>query len=193
MKRKQASLAAKFFAAGTLLFCGLILPGTASAQYENYRCGHNNDKVQICHIPPGNPENAHEICVGEPSVAAHLAHGDKLGACDVTPVPTPVPIAAKPETGNLYDNYRCGNNGDKVLICHIPPGNPENAHEICVGEPSVEAHLAHGDVLGACPGSDPNPNPNPITQEDMEADLGNAHNMILLPVAQSFAGIVATK
>lgn len=43
----------------------------------------------------------------------------------------------------------CGN-PKKVLICHIPPGNPANAHSICVGSPAQPAHLAHGDVLGAC-------------------------------------------
>ena len=35
----------------------------------------------------------------------------------------------------------------KVTICHIPPGNPENAHEITVGASAVPAHLAHGDVF----------------------------------------------
>lgn len=38
----------------------------------------------------------------------------------------------------------------KVTICHVPPGNPENAHEISVGEPAVRAHLEHGDLVGAC-------------------------------------------
>lgn len=38
----------------------------------------------------------------------------------------------------------------KTTICHVPPGNPLNAHTLCVGTPSVEAHLAHGDYLGAC-------------------------------------------
>jgi len=38
-------------------------------------------KVQVCHIPPGNPGNRHDICVGAPSVPAHLAHGDNLGCC----------------------------------------------------------------------------------------------------------------
>ena len=39
----------------------------------------------------------------------------------------------------------------KVLICHIPPGNPENAHTICVGAPAVSAHEEHhGDPVGAC-------------------------------------------
>ncbi|MBI2390109.1 MAG: hypothetical protein HYV09_11025 [Deltaproteobacteria bacterium] len=42
--------------------------------------------------------------------------------------------------------------GKKVLICHIPPGNPANAHEICVGEPAVAAHVKnHGDPIGPCP------------------------------------------
>jgi hypothetical protein len=38
-------------------------------------------KTTVCHIPPGNPANEHTICVGDPSVKAHLAHGDKLGSC----------------------------------------------------------------------------------------------------------------
>lgn len=42
-------------------------------------------------------------------------------------------------------------NPKKVLICHIPPGNPDNAHTICVGEPAVRAHQEHhGDPVGAC-------------------------------------------
>jgi hypothetical protein len=38
----------------------------------------------------------------------------------------------------------------KTTVCHIPPGNPSNAHTICVGNPAVPAHLAHGDFLGTC-------------------------------------------
>lgn len=40
------------------------------------------NKIQICHVPPGNPANAHTICVSPNAVAAHLAHGDYLGPCD---------------------------------------------------------------------------------------------------------------
>jgi hypothetical protein len=47
--------------------------------------------VTICHIPPGNPANAHSITVGAPAVPAHRAHGDPLGPCP-TPTPTPTPI-----------------------------------------------------------------------------------------------------
>ena len=52
----------------------------------------------------------------------------------------------------------CG--GKKVLICHIPPGNPANAHEICVGEPAVAAHVRnHGDPIGPCAPPPPPPPP----------------------------------
>ena len=40
--------------------------------------------------------------------------------------------------------------GDKVTICHVPPGNPANAHTITVGAAALKAHLAHGDYLGPC-------------------------------------------
>ncbi|OIO70439.1 MAG: hypothetical protein COW19_00295 [Zetaproteobacteria bacterium CG12_big_fil_rev_8_21_14_0_65_55_1124] len=38
----------------------------------------------------------------------------------------------------------------KATLCHIPPGNPANQHTITVGQSSVNAHMAHGDVMGAC-------------------------------------------
>jgi hypothetical protein len=41
--------------------------------------------------------------------------------------------------------------GGKVIICHAPPGNPNNRHTIEVGQSAVSAHLGHGDTLGACP------------------------------------------
>jgi hypothetical protein len=51
----------------------------------------NTKKTTICHIPPGNPANAHTLCVGNASVEAHVAHGDQLGACAVECVPSPPP------------------------------------------------------------------------------------------------------
>ena len=41
-----------------------------------------NMKVEMCQIPPGNPSNAHTICINESAVPAHLAIGCTLGACD---------------------------------------------------------------------------------------------------------------
>ena len=53
-------------------------------------------------------------------------------------------------TAQLIANFSC--DAPKVLICHIPPGNPSNMHTICVGASAVEPHQTlHGDSIGACP------------------------------------------
>ena len=51
--------------------------------------------------------------------------------------------------GSAYASPR-----EKVVICHIPPGNPDNMHTIEVGEPALTAHLAHGDMLSECAGEE---------------------------------------
>jgi hypothetical protein len=39
---------------------------------------------------------------------------------------------------------------DKITICHIPPGDPGNAHTITISVNALPAHLAHGDTIGPC-------------------------------------------
>ncbi|MBN1446997.1 MAG: T9SS type A sorting domain-containing protein [Bacteroidetes bacterium] len=49
-------------------------------------------------------------------------------------------------TDDVYVNvldWRCGNNLDKVILCH-------NGHNICVALSAVPAHLELGDILGGC-------------------------------------------
>jgi len=48
----------------------------------------NDNKIEICHIPKGNPSNAHTISVGMPAGKAHLSHGDLEGACEYDPEST---------------------------------------------------------------------------------------------------------
>ncbi|MBU2938697.1 hypothetical protein KO494_03995 [Lacinutrix sp. C3R15] len=40
-----------------------------------------NEKVTICHIPPENPSNYHEITVSVHAICAHIAHGDLISTC----------------------------------------------------------------------------------------------------------------
>lgn len=63
----------------------------------------------------------------------------------------------------------CG--GKKVLICHVPPGNPANAHTICVSKSAVDAHVDHHqDPIGAC-STEPNPPPTePPPSDDPPSD-----------------------
>ncbi len=56
----------------------------------------------------------------------------------------------------IKENGDDGDHGkkDKITICHIPPGNPDNAHTISVSGNAKNAHLAHGDTLEECPDGD---------------------------------------
>jgi hypothetical protein len=48
----------------------------------------------------------------------------------------------------------------KTTICHVPPGNPANAHTLCIGNAAVPAHLRnHPDSLGPCKSEPPCPPP----------------------------------
>jgi hypothetical protein len=50
------------------------------------------------------------------------------------------------------DRYNNLTNSGKVYVCHVPPGNHENAHTICISVNAVPAHvpLHGGDMLGSC-------------------------------------------
>jgi hypothetical protein len=109
-----------------LLGVVLVLGGPPPA------AGQPQENVTICHIPPGNPANAHTITVGAPAVTAHLAHGDTEGACPVTPAPPP------------------GGTLPTLVICHRPPDNPASPHTITIQQSALASHLAHGDLVGAC-------------------------------------------
>lgn len=41
-----------------------------------------NGKVDVCHYPPGNPNNTQNLNVSVNAVKAHLAHGDYIGTCN---------------------------------------------------------------------------------------------------------------
>ena len=58
-------------------------PTCGGACPEDYECRdvERDVKVPVCHIPPGNPDEAHTIWISKSAVPAHLEHGDYLGRC----------------------------------------------------------------------------------------------------------------
>jgi len=56
-----------------LVFLMMLVAGVAFAAAP---------KVDVCHVPPGNPQNFHTIRISQAALAAHLAHGDLLGPCN---------------------------------------------------------------------------------------------------------------
>lgn len=55
-------------------------------------------KITICHIPPENLEKKQTITISKSALEAHMAHGDKMGACEgeIIPTPTQKPIPTTP-------------------------------------------------------------------------------------------------
>jgi hypothetical protein len=91
------------------------------------------EKVTLCHKE--SKKDHHTITIAKSAVQAHLDHGDELGNCE---------DSLKTQSVGTRSN-------NKVKICHIPPGNPENAHTIEISQSAVKAHTAHGDTMGECP------------------------------------------
>ncbi|OVE81343.1 hypothetical protein BVY03_03930 [bacterium K02(2017)] len=79
--------------------------------------GSGNKRIIICHYPPGNIENAHEISISETALEIHLNHGDNKGICEL-------------EDDNSEDNRE-----DDVVIVIVEP-DAENLPEIL--EPIVQ-------------------------------------------------------
>jgi len=67
--------------------CGLQDDPSITADVDIHACAADQTKkTTICHIPPGNPANAHTICVGNAAVRAHVEnHHDPIGVCPDEP------------------------------------------------------------------------------------------------------------
>lgn len=60
-------------------FDGSVVVGQITLEFGSLR--EHESTVELCHIPPGNPDNRHTITVGASAVEGHLAHGGYLGEC----------------------------------------------------------------------------------------------------------------
>ena len=124
----------------------------------------NADKVEICHLPPDNPANAHTIRVSENAMKAHLKHGDFLGACEQ-------PCEERCDDGNACTRDYCDDNldchSDAAVDCNdgnectVDSCNPDTggcvttpvpAGEDCVWSDDLACTLEQGkcDDLGEC-------------------------------------------
>jgi len=53
----------------------------STSDLESYPTDYENKKIEICHVPPGNPDNAHTLSISVNAMRAHLAHGDYIDEC----------------------------------------------------------------------------------------------------------------
>jgi PKD repeat protein len=71
-------------------------------------------------------------------------------AYDANGCPSPEPGVLTPAI-NVID-IRCGHGLKKVLLCHVPEGNPGNPQTLCIAPPAIPPHLElhRYDCLGPC-------------------------------------------
>jgi len=62
-------------------FCATALAFGGSLMLASLSSASTNDKVTICHFPPGNPATFQTITISASALPAHLAHGDFPDSC----------------------------------------------------------------------------------------------------------------
>jgi hypothetical protein len=144
-----------------LVAAGVLLLGSAAMA--------GAPKVNVCHIPPGNPGNPHSISVAASAVPAHLAHGDHLvgaevcdgvdndcdGTIDEGGVCTPIPC-----NGQICGTYTIGCGGQSDCICATTPeetGVCVSAIVFCTGavvcDSSADCAVGEACQVSSCCGS----------------------------------------
>jgi len=64
------------------LISAVITVAVITFFFNNPVFAQGNEKITICHCPPGNPNNCHSITISIDAWAAHLAHpNDYMGPC----------------------------------------------------------------------------------------------------------------
>ncbi|MCP4695224.1 MAG: hypothetical protein GY862_00030 [Gammaproteobacteria bacterium] len=104
-----------------------------------------------------NADGTDEIIVGEAAgyaVAVHKADGTLISAFDASGENngSPFPFSRTSKLNSAPAGEAGKRAGDKISVCHIPPGNPGNAHSLSVSANALQAHLGHGDHEGNCEG-----------------------------------------
>jgi hypothetical protein len=145
-----------------LFLSALFLAIACGSSYVNAQCSVNagNDASVYVGYPAMNCVNLTATATGTPPFTYLWSTGDTTQTINVCPTVatdywvtiTDSTLCSSTDTVTVtVVDVRCGHDSTKVLVCHIPPGDPSDAHTICISPNAVPAHLAHGDVLGGCP------------------------------------------
>lgn len=68
----------------------------------------------------------------------------------VPAVTDPKPSLPAPETKPTDTDSKKSDDDDRVVICHVPPGNNENRKAMTIPRSALQGHLNHGDYVGEC-------------------------------------------
>jgi hypothetical protein len=96
---------------------------------------------------------------GVPPYTLHWSTGASTAAINVCPITTTIYYVTVTDLNNCtwqdsvkvcVIDVRCGNNLDKVTLCHNTGSNSNPTQTLCVALPGAINHIAHGDQLAAC-------------------------------------------
>lgn len=118
----------------------LFVPGAFSQQEPDA-----SSTVAVCH-------DGQTYFIDESELQEHLDHGDTQGACDGNPQSSD--DSQEPSEENEKGKQ------EKVTICH------KGKRTLSVAQAAVQAHLDHGDTIGACPDSSDNGDGPDNTDQD---------------------------
>jgi hypothetical protein len=125
---------------------------------DNDGCPDESDAHPLVYSADADCDGVHNDC-------DHCAGGDDNGPCNAT---------ALPPLNTLPSYWLCGNNNQKVKVCH-------NGNTLCISTAAVAAHLAHGDFLGPCTSCQENAPPPGGGNASNSATLATASGFELLP------------
>ncbi|MEO6605310.1 MAG: LPXTG cell wall anchor domain-containing protein, partial [Aeromicrobium sp.] len=126
-------------------------------------------KVDICHVPPGNPENAHSISVSYNSIVKGEGHGknNAAHAGDVIPSFDYVDANDDPQVypgRNLGGDNPCA--GDEVALIEVPTEDPFLVDPTCTADGFVEVPDSEGVIYTITPSNTPGDVDVDATAED---------------------------
>jgi hypothetical protein len=142
------------FATSTRVLTIYLIFSAASA--ASAAPGSSSEKLSVCHVPTGNPANAHTIAIGAAALPAHLAHGDAEGPC--------APVCRNDGTA-CGDSAECCNGLCSDGVCATPcaevgstcGGNSQCCSGVCEGgtciTPCTEDGAACSQNADCCNGS----------------------------------------
>lgn len=116
-------------------------------------------KTTVCHVPPGNPANAHTICVGNAAVSHHVKnHGDSVGPCQTETPCTCADSHGRGKDGRGGGGGQCpmgtggmmGTGGTTGTGGETPSTTCPSGQVACAADPTVCAPDTSTCVNGCC-------------------------------------------
>ena len=117
-----------------------LFAGSAIAALIPSRALAQSKMVTICHVPPGNPANAHTITVGEAAAQRHLEQhpGDTWGECQTsTTTTTSTPTSTTSTSTSTSTTTPTSTTSTSTTTPPPPPVQCDNALNDCSTDPCI--------------------------------------------------------